>query len=264
MKTAKTIILGFAGLLLFHGIAAAVPGVALKESVTGGVLQYVWVGGFNTPSQTLEPLTLTPDSAGYANPSGDHTVGVATNADPNLGGICLTVTNPGPFLTDYTWEGWMFTGQNLTRRGLVLRADPTNDFTSCYQFVLQSGGFTINFRRLNNQTPTTLGTWNALALGYAGSIPNDTWVHLKVIATGSSFRCFMSDINGNDVELTSSGGVSTPIVDASPLLSGWVGAYNFRFDMGFVPVYFDDLTLTADGATPASSTSWGSLKARYH
>jgi hypothetical protein len=39
--------------------------------------------------------------------------------------------------------------------------------------------------------------------------------------------------------------------------------YNFRFDLGQVPVYFDDLTLSGGGATPARAVSWGEMKARY-
>ncbi len=263
MKTATTFVLALTGILLIGSTASAQIQPVLYERVPGGVMEHTWIGGFGTPSHFLQPLTLTPDSAGYANPSGDHTVAVATNAIPDSGGIVLTVTDPGPYTADYIWEGWMFTGQNNTRRGLLLRGDPTNDFTSCYQFVVQSGGFAINFRRLINQTPTTLGTWNALALGYAGSLPNDTWVHMKVMASGASFRCFMSDLAGQDVELTQTAGVSTPIVDASPLLTGWPGVYNFRFDLGNVPVYFDDLTLSADPTTPASTVSFGALKVRY-
>lgn len=258
MKTAKTVILGITGLLLVGSVAFAAESPVLYERVLGGALEHTWIGGFGTPTHILQPLTLTPDSAGYANPSGDHTVAVATNAIPDSGGIILTVTDPGPYTTDYTWEGWMFTGQNNTRRGLLLRGDPMNDFKSSYQFVVQSGGFNIVFRRLIDQLPTTLGTWTALAAGYGGSLPLNTWVHMKVIATGASFRCFISDPAGVDVELT-----TTPIVDATPLLGGWPGVYNFRFDLGNVPVYFDDLTLSADPSTPATSTTFGALKARY-
>ena len=43
----------------------------------------------------------------------------------------------------------MFTGDGSTRRGLVVRADPSNPsnaFASCYQFVIQSGRLQLSFR----------------------------------------------------------------------------------------------------------------------
>jgi len=169
---------------------------------------------------------------------------------PDSGGIVLTCTDPAGY-ADYTWEGWFFTGDGNTRRGLVLRADPTADFTSCYQFVIQSGLFQINFRKLVGQTPTTLGTWFANTL--PGGIPQvNTWHHMKVIAIGPAFRCFF-----DDTELT-----PTPIIDNS-IATGWVGAYNFRPDLGNVPVYFDDLTLSVGGATPTTRTTWGAIKSLY-
>ena len=65
----------------------------------------------------------------------------------------------------------------------------------------------------------------------------------------------------NCVELT--GG--TTITEATaPYLTGWVGLYNFRFDLGLVPVYFDGAILSVeDGPTPAQSQTWGAVKARY-
>jgi hypothetical protein len=253
---------------VFTGMAMLLIGVApvasraaimpvLSEHVTGGNLDLVWVPGFNTPVRNMQALTLDASDPAYANPSGDHTVGVAVNTVPDSGGIILTCTDPGTFNADYTWEGDMFTGGGNTRRGLVLRADPTNSFESCYQFVVQAGLLQINFRKLIGQNPTTLGTWFSSNLPpfNGGTIPQNTWIHLKVIASGSSFRCFI-----NGYELT--GG--TPITDTSgPLLTGWVGAYNFRFDTGLVPVYFDDLVLSADAVTPAQASTWGSVKARY-
>ena len=100
----------------------------------------------------------------------------------------------------------------------MVRADPNNQFMSNYQFVIQSGLFQINFRKLVGQTPTTLGTWFANSLP-AGSVPVNTWHHMKVIAIGPAFRCFF-----DDTELT-----PTPIMDNS-LATGWVGVYNFRPD----------------------------------
>jgi hypothetical protein len=79
---------------------------------------------------------------------------------------------------------------------------------------------------------------------------------MKVIASANAFRCFFDGF-----ELTSGG----PIIDdpASALLTGFVGAYNFRFDISNIPVYFDDMKLSVDAVVPASNTSWGRLKALY-
>jgi hypothetical protein len=48
-----------------------------------------------------------------------------------------------------------------------------------------------------------------------------------------------------------------------PFLTGWVGCYNFRFDVGGIPVFFDDLTFSADPVTPATPTTFGGLKSKY-
>ncbi|HEY2955406.1 MAG TPA: hypothetical protein VGK89_09195 [Candidatus Eisenbacteria bacterium] len=222
---------------------------AREEHVTGGQLDLVWQNGFMV-SANMKPLTLLPSDPGYANPSGDHTVACATNMPPDSGGIILTTTDPAG-LSDYEWEAWIFTGDGNTRRGLVVRADPTNGFTSSYQFVIQSGLFQLNFRKLINQSPTTLGTWFANTL--PGGVPAvNTWHKMKVIAIGGMFRCFWDGF-----ELTTS-----PIID-NDLATGWVGVYNFRFDLGGVPFLTDDLILTPAGETPTAKTSWGALKLRY-
>lgn len=221
----------------------------LTEHVTGGALDLVWDPGFGLTNNAA-PLTLTPSDPAYANPSGDHTVLVATNSAPDSGGIILSATDPGG-VADYQWEAWMFSGDGNTRRGIVVRADPSNGFQSCYQFVVQSGLFQLNFRKLVNGAPTTLGTWFASSLP-AGSIPTNTWHKLKVLAVGSTFRCFFDDF-----ELTSG-----PITDTD-MASGWAGVYNFRFDLGGVPVYYDDLTLTPASTVAARSTTWGAVQALY-
>jgi hypothetical protein len=49
-----------------------------------------------------------------------------------------------------------------------------------------------------------------------------------------------------------------------PILTGWVGAYNFSASVGEVPAYFDDLTLSAPSCpTAVRSSTWGSLKQLY-
>lgn len=239
--------------LVLTASAAQAQVTVFEERVPGGALERVWLPGFNTFRQML-PLTLDASHPAYANPSGDHTVGLISNTVQDSGGLVLTCTDPQG-QADYIWEGWMFTGTGNSRRGLVLRANPTNNFTSCYQFVVQQGLFQINFRRLNNQTPTTLGTWFATSLP-GGSIPQNTWIHMKVIASANAFRCFI-----NNFELT--GG--TPILDnpANALLTGFVGTYNFRFDTANIPVYFDDMKLSVDAVVPTNNTSWGRIKALY-
>jgi hypothetical protein len=235
----------------FAPSAAHAGTIVLEEHVSNGVLDLVWHPGFGTPRK-LEPATLDAAHPAYANPSGDHTVGVLTNAIPDSGGIALSVVDPNG-LADYTWEGWFFTGDGNTRRGLVLRASPGDDFMSAYQFVLNAGLVNLVFRKLVGQTPTTLATWLTPTLP-GGTPAVNTWHHLKVAAHGNEFRCWF---DGNEV-------TAAPIVDnASPLLTGWVGTYNFRFDLGNVPVYFDDLILRDPDSVPARSVSFGEMKARY-
>jgi len=257
MSVAKRLVLGaMLGAILTTASHAAVR----EEHVTGGVLDLTWLPGLVIPPNNdplpnvMHAAILDPSDPAYANPSGDHTVGVATSSmAPDSGGVILTCTDPAG-VSDYSWEAWMFTGSGNTRRGLVVRADPTNAFQSCYQFVIQAGLFQLNFRKLVNQTPTTLGTWFASSLP-AGSVPPNTWHKMQVVAAGNGFQCYFDGF-----ELT--GGV--PIIDLSSpsLSSGWVGAYNFRFDLGDIPVYFDDLVLNGL-ATPVRPASWGAIKALY-
>jgi len=222
-----------------------------QERVPGGVLEQTWVPGFGVP-RTLQAAILSAVDPAYANPSGDHTVGVLTNISPDSGGIALACTDPVS-QADYVWEGWFFTGVGDTRRGLVLRADPSNQFQSCYQFVINAGLFQILFRKLVNGAPATLASWTSNTLP-AGVPQQNTWHHMKVIAYANSYRCFF-----DGTELT-----TTPIVDSSaPLLTGWVGVYNFRFDLGNVAVKFDDLKLSLEGSTAVRRVSWGSLKSRF-
>ena len=257
MRVAKRLALS----AMLCAILATVTSAAVREEhVTGGMLDLTWLPGLLIPGgaplpNKMNAAILDTSDAAFANPSGDHTVAVATNSfAPDSGGVILTCTDPGG-LADYSWEAWMFTGAGNTRRGLVVRADPTNAFQSCYQFVIQSGLFQMNFRKLVDASPTTLGTWFTTVLPGGPPQPN-TWHKMKVIAMGNGFQCFF-----DGYELT--GGV--PIIDmtAPSLASGWVGAYNFRFDLGGIPVYFDDLTLDALGPTATRPTSWGALKALY-
>ena len=49
-----------------------------------------------------------------------------------------------------------------------------------------------------------------------------------------------------------------PVFDTTdPLLTGFVGVYNFRFDLGNVPVYFDDLVLSTENVVPTRTTTLG-------
>ena len=50
------------------------------------------------------------------------------------------------------------------RRGLVLRADPSNNYQSFYMFVIEPGLFQIRFRKLVNGSPTTLASWFSTVL----------------------------------------------------------------------------------------------------
>ncbi len=249
MKLVKMVVPALALMLAFASQAQAVS--IAEEHVNGGALQLNWLPGYDTP-RTLLALTMNPSDPGYSNPSGDHTVGVLTNTVQDSGGIALSAIDPQG-QNDYTWEGWFFTGDGNTRRGLVLRASVGDNFKSSYQFVLYSGMAQLVFRRLVGQTPTSLRSWVGPQI--PGGIPLvNTWHHLKVEATGNQFRLWY-----DGVELTA----GNPVVDATPLLTGFVGVYNFRFDLGNVPVYFDDLMLTTQNVVPARTTTWGAIKNLY-
>lgn len=229
---------------------ASAQSVVLTESVTGGSLDLVWYPGFFLPNN-LEPLTLTPDHPAYDNPSGDRTVGSLTNAAPDFGGIAKSVIDPLGH-ADYRWEGHVFTGDGNTRRGLVVRAqDASTGFTACYQFVIQPGLLNLNFRRLSGEGAITLGTWFTTSTA-SGFPAVNTWQHMAVEARGDEFRVWW-----NGEELT-----TTPIVDGT-LQDGYVGVYNFRFDLGGVPVYFDDLQLSAFEPVDVNDESWGAVKSLF-
>jgi len=251
MRVAKILALT-ASLSVVLAVAAGAA-VLLSEHVTGGQLDQHWVGGFDTPNNVMYGKTLDASDPAYANPSGDHTVAVAQNASPDSGGIIVTSVDPGAVGGDYVWEGAIFTGAGETRRGLILRANPNNDFKTFYMMVIEPGLFQMRFRKLVNGNPTTLQAWFANVLP-AGQIPQNTWHRLKVQAQGSAFRVWFDDF-----ELTGAGG---PIVDTE-IASGWVGVYNFRFDLGNVPVYFDDLALSCvSTSTVAFDFAPGTLNLR--
>ena len=247
MRFARRVLVTMMAGVLCAASATAAP--VREEHVTGGALELQWQNGFGV-SANMQPATLSAGHPAFANPSGDHTVAVATTMRPDSGGIVLSATEPAG-LSDYEWEAWIFTGDGNSRRGLVVRADPTNGFASNYQLVIQSGLLQMNFRKLLNGSPTTLGSWFTNTLP-GGTPAVNTWHHMKVSAQGGQFRCFW-----DGTELT-----ATPIVD-SDLASGWVGVYNFRFDIGSIPFYTDDLLLSPLGATPTVSRSWGEMKVKY-
>lgn len=241
-----------AALIAVASSAFAAPNLIKQERVPGGVLEQLWVAGFET-DRNLQPLSLVPADPAYANPSGDHTVGVLTNTVQDSGGLALAATDPlGQ--ADYEWEGWFFTGDGNTRRGLVFRADPANDFATHYQFVINSGLFQILLRKIVNSTPQVLGSWTSNTL--PGGVPTtNSWHHMKVRADANAIRVWFDGF-----ELTN----GTPIIDASsPLLTGFVGCYNFRFDLGNVPVYWDDFVLSNDAVVGARSISFGQLKSSF-
>lgn len=251
MRLARTLL---ASLLLSAAFAPAAHALFLlkQERVPGGALELTWSPGFGV-GRTFEPLTLASGDPAIPNPSGDNTVAVLTNNPTSLGGIAVAATDPLGH-ADYTWSAWFFTGAGDTRRGIILRADPTNDFQTFYQLVVNPGLFQLRFRKFVNGAPLPdLASW------FLNTLPNgvpqaNTWHHMQVIAAGNSFRCFFDGI-----EMTTS-----PIVDATnPILQGWVGGYNFSASVGDVPVYFDDLKLEADTPSSATRATWGQLKQRF-
>ena len=246
----------FTAILLIAAFAAnadAAPPIIKQERVPGGVLEQYWAPGFGV-GRIFTPLTLAPGDPAYPNPSGDNTVAVLTNNDINLGGIAASLTDAGGYF-DYSWEGDFFTGAGDTRRGLIIRADPTNGFQTFYQFVINAGLFQIRFRKFVNGAPVVpdLASWFATVL--PGGVPTqNSWHHMEVRAFGNRFDCFFDGLLLN----------SAPIVDNdAPILVGWVGAYNFSASVGEVPAYYDNLTLGAPMVTPVASKSWGALKKLY-
>ena len=252
MHPVRTILATAVALTLVAGVAGAV--VVREEHVNGGVTQLTWTTGFST-DRRLEGLPLDGADLAYANPSGDHTVGALTTAIPDSGGLALTTTDPAG-QADYTWEGWVFTGNMDTRRGLVVRANPATDFQNCYVFVLYSGGARIQFRKLFPQptVPVSLREW--LTGSLPGGVPLvNTWHYMKVEAVANQFRCWW-----DGTELTA----GNPIIDATdPYLTGNVGMYSFNFTVGGITTYFDDLVLSTEQVVPATNTSWGRLKTLY-
>jgi len=100
-----------------------------------------------------------------------------------------------------------------------------------------------------------LASWFATVL--PGGVPTaNSWHHMRVDATANSFNCWFDGFKLN----------ATPIVDATdPILTGWVGAYNFSASVGEVAAYFDDLDLSCTTVpTAARGTTWGALKKLYH
>jgi hypothetical protein len=245
-----TTIFALACALALSSTVPAAANLEAQESVTGGVLDLAWSPGFGI-SNNLQPLTLDGSHPAYANPSGDHTVGLAlSSAAPDSGGIIVSCTDPGS-LNDYVWEGWINTGSGNTRRGLILRANPGNDFTTFYAFVIESGMLTLDFRKLTGMGSTSLLSW--LTTSTPTGFPTlDQWNHMRIEADGDTFRCYW---NGYELPGT--------IQDVGGYASGWVGVYNFRFDLGEVPFLVDDLKLSSIKPVSVEETSWAAIKALY-
>ncbi|MEQ1833970.1 MAG: hypothetical protein ABL977_13020 [Candidatus Eisenbacteria bacterium] len=249
MFQAKRVMMTAALLAVLAPVAGAV--VVKQERVPGGALEQTWTPGFGV-GRIFTPLALPAGDLAIPTPSGDNTVAVLQNVDVGLGGIAACATDPSGY-SDYTWEGYFFTGAGNTRRGLLLRADPADGFQTYYQFVINPGLFQVRFRKFIAGAPLPdLASWTLNTLP-AGVPTVNSWHHMKVIALANQFRCFFDGL-----ELT-----TTPIVDPTPILGGWVGAYNFSAAVGEVPVYFDDLKLSIDGAVPTRPTSWGAIKKLY-
>jgi hypothetical protein len=251
MRLVNRIVVGAVALLLVAAAAQADP--VKSERVTGGALDLVWYSGFNT-NRNLEPLSLVDGDPAKPNPSGDNTVGVLTNTIADSGGIAVaTIDVEG--LSDYVWEGRVFTGLGDTRRGLIVRANALNA-TTFYYWVIESGLGQVRFRKVVSESSVFTLNATLLATTTCGQPAQNTWHRMKVIANGNTFRLFWDDCE-----------IATVVDDpgdanGDPFLTGPVGVYNFRFDVANVPVYFDDLDLT-DFATPTRNTTWGQVKARY-
>lgn len=253
MFLAKRMMMAVALMAVLAPVAGAV--VVKQERVPGGVLEQTWSPGFGV-GRIFTPLTLPAGDLAIPTPSGDNTVAVLQNVDIGLGGIAECATDPSGY-SDYSWEGYFFTGAGDTRRGLILRADPADGFQTYYQFVINPGLFQVRFRKFIAGGPLPdLASWTLNVLP-AGVPTANSWHHMKVSANANQFHCFF-----DGVELTAAP-FGAPVVDPTPILGGWVGAYNFSASVGEVPVYFDDLKLTIEGAVPARTTTWGAIKKLY-
>lgn len=235
--------------LVLGALAPPAAAETVEEHATGGAFDQSWSPAFGLPPN-LVPVAGAPSDAEYDNPSGDHTVVCLTNSEPQMGGLGKAAMDPLGNDGDYRWEGWMFTGDGSTRRGLVVRSNQHAQFTSCYQLVLEQGLLTINLRKLGGESGAALASW--LTTDFGGFPGQNVWVHLAIEVQGNALTCYY---NGRQLN-------ATPIVDAvDPLLSGWPGVYNFRFDLGGVSVYFDDLILTPEEPVAVEPTTWSRLKA---
>ncbi|HXS82283.1 MAG TPA: hypothetical protein VN896_06135 [Methylomirabilota bacterium] len=259
MSFARSVSAAILLIAAFAASADAAPPIFKQERVPGGVLEQYWAPGFGV-GRIFTPLTLSPGDPASPNPSGDNTVAVLTNNETGLGGIAASLTDTGGQF-DYSFEADFFTGGGETRRGIIVRADPSNDFQTFYQFVINAGLFQIRFRKFVNGAPVVpdLASWFTTVLpGSTGALAQNSWHHMEVRAFGNRFHCLL---DGFDLTSLLSGG---EIVDNdSPLLVGWVGAYNFSASIGEVPVYFDNLRVGPPLPTPVASKTWGALKKLY-
>jgi len=246
LKTLCTVVLSLA---LVVPVAQAQ--VVIEERVSGGSLDLIWTPGFFLTND-LEPVTLAPGDPGYPNPSGDDTVASLTNTPPEEGGLGIAVTDPAG-VANYRWEGMVWMGNGDTRRGLVARAGtPAAGFTENYQFVIQPGLLTLSLRKLSGEGAETLAEWFTTDT-QSGFPPQNSWQKMAIECLGNTLRVFW-----NDEELT-----TTPIENAE-LPTGYVGVYNFRFDLGGVSVLYDDLVLTAIDVVDTEERSFGDLKSLYN
>lgn len=240
--------------LMFALIAMSIAGVAsaqiIQETVPGGELELEWVGGYGMPL-TMEGAILESGNVGYGNPSGDNTVAVLTNHPPSMGGLGMAMTDPGD-VSDYVFEAYFNTSDGSSRRGLLFRANPDNYFGSAYQFVLEPGLLQLKFRKLANHGADELADW--FTTTSPGGLPGENeWHHLKVEANGPNFRFWF-----DGYELTE----GTPLVDTD-LMTGWVGLYNFRYDIGGIPVLFDDILLSDVEPISTVDQTWDNVKSLY-
>lgn len=245
----KTSLMTALALALAASLAQAQSTVFI-ESASGGSLDQNWVAGFFLPNN-LEAVTLSSGDPGYPTPSGDNTAASLTNLPPEQGGLGIALTDPFGY-TDYRWEGWVWMGNGDTRRGLIVRAGtPTAGFTQNYQFVIQPGLLTLTLRKLSGEGASTIAEWFTTSTT-SGFPAQNSWQKMGIEVMGNSLRVFW-----NDEELT-----MAPIEDTA-LSSGFVGVYNFRFDLGGVSVLFDDLTLTGYGVVGGEEETFGGLKSRF-
>ena len=196
----------------------------------------------NVRTGVASPKAITDDFSGTLNKNWKHTEGIWTISDgalksPSYGKI-ISGANSYLGITDFTAEadvtfsgningGIIFRVNNPAYGGAGTDASAGSDFLQGYFFGLSSTGAVLGKQNYN---------WTQLA-SKKMTITTASTYHLKVVAEGNTFKCYVNDM-------------TTPVItytDTLPFISGRVG---FRTHSSTAT--FDNFVLT-----PLSNTETG-------